>query len=342
MNRPNKQRNRGGRHSKAVAAWLVTTACALALGTGASAQELPAGLSGTLSPDIYLTQNMPGHAPLYPAGGPFIYRDTEMTLVAFATDEAKAAALIPEELQLVSIPQLPGQASAMLVFANYRENDQIGPYMEAIVNIPVIYEGQLYLYVPFIYVDTDAAMAAGREYGGYPKKLANIQMRSYGALKLATMSRSTMQEKAADPNFSEIASASMSMGGQLFSIPLPADAMPQLPFPYNLILPMPAATGAPQDYVLTTMGLRRIPGVGPGEGGSDDAVIAELVSSPWKVSEGEVFAANDISIAFNPSDEDPIAQMLPINSIIGGAILHAETMVTSPSEDWKVVVDLLK
>jgi Acetoacetate decarboxylase (ADC) len=294
-----------------------------------------------LSPDVYLHQNMPGQSPLYPSGVPYTYRDTEMTIVAFTTDEDKAAALIPKELQLIKIPQLPGQSSAMAIFAKYRENDQIGPYMEMIVNIPVLYKGQLYLYVPYIYVDTDAAMAAGREYGGYPKKIANIQMRSYGALRLSTMSRSSMQEKSADPNFSDIASSSMKKGGQLFSIPLAADKSPQLPFPYNLILPMPAPTGAPQDYVLTTMGLRRIAGVGAGAGGADDSVIAQLITSPWKVSQGAVYAASDISLEFTPSKEDPIAQMVPVNSVLAGVVLRADVMTTAPAE-WRIATDLKK
>lgn len=36
------------------------------------------------------------------------------------------------------------------------------------------------MYVPFIYVDSDAAMASGREVGGYPKKIANIGMEQFG------------------------------------------------------------------------------------------------------------------------------------------------------------------
>jgi hypothetical protein len=342
MNEVKEHRNRSGRHTRSAASWLVAVACALSICTSAFSQEIPAGASGTLSPDVYLKQGMPGQSSLYPTGTPYTYRDTEMTLVAFATDEDKAAALIPKELQLVKIPQLPGQASAMAIFAKYRENDQIGPYMEVIVNIPVLYKGQLYLYVPFIYVDTDAAMAAGREAGGYPKKIANIQMRNYGALRLSTMSRGSMQEKSADPNFSDIASSSMKKGGQLFSIPLAADKSPQLPFPYNLILPIPAPTGAPQDYVLTTMGLRRIQGVGPGANGSDNAVIAQLVTSPWKVKQGAIYAASEVSLEFTPSKEDPIAQMLPVNSVLAGVVLRADVMTTTPSEDWKIAVDLKK
>jgi acetoacetate decarboxylase len=71
--------------------------------------------------------------------------------------------------------------------------------MEVIVSLPVLYKGQLFLYVPYVYVDTDSAMLAGREFGGYPKKFAHIEMRHFGSLLLGTMSRGSMQEKSADP-----------------------------------------------------------------------------------------------------------------------------------------------
>jgi hypothetical protein len=283
---------------------------------------------------------MPGQAPLYPTEE-YTYRDTEMSLVAFTTDEDKAAALIPKELQLVKIPQLPGQASAVAVFAKYRGNDQVGPYMEVIIDLPVLYKGQLYLYVPYIYVDTDAAMAAGREFGGYPKKLANIQMRHYGSLWLGTMSRGTAQQKSADPNFSDIVSVSMKKAGRLFAVPLSGDKSPELPFPYNEILPMPPPTGQAQSYVLPTMGLRRIQGVGTGPNGSANAVIAQLVTTPWRVSQGAFYTANEVSLEFYPSKEDPIAQMLPINSVLAGVIMRADVMTTNPDE-WAIAADLLK
>ena len=34
--------------------------------------------------------------------------------------------------------------------------------------------------MPFIYVNTDAAMASGREIGRYPKKIANIGLEQFG------------------------------------------------------------------------------------------------------------------------------------------------------------------
>jgi acetoacetate decarboxylase len=54
--------------------------------------------------------------------------------------------------------------------------------MEVIVSISVLHKGQPYAYITAIYVDNDAALLAGRELGGYPKKMAQITMRNYGNL----------------------------------------------------------------------------------------------------------------------------------------------------------------
>jgi hypothetical protein len=259
--------------------------------------------------------------------------------VTFATDADKAAALIPQELELINIPMMPGQSAANLVFAKYRECD-LGPYMEVIVSIPVLHEGQPYLYIPAIYVDNDAALIAGRELGGYPKKMAQITMRNYGNLFLSQMSRGSMQEKTADPNFSDLASSNVTKGDKLLSVPLAADTSAQLPSPYDLLLPQPPPTGEPQDYVLTTMALRRFPGIGAGPNGVAGADVLQLVGTPWRVKKGEIYAADAATVEFYPSEEDPIAELLPCNTVLGAWILRGD-MDTNP-EEWMLIEDLKK
>ena len=226
------------------------------------------GLKGTLSPEEYTTKTPPHWGETYPmiAG----YGNIDYVCVAFATDADKEAALIPKELQLIKIPGLPGQCAVNLVFAKYREC-ALGPYMEVIVSFPVLHKGQGFGFITGIYVDNDAALLAGRELGGYPKKMAQITMRNYGNLFLSHMSRGSIQKKTADPNFSDLASSSVTKGGKLFSVPLPAEQTVELPSPYNLLLPLPPATGKPQDLVLKTMALRRFPGIGPGPNGAAGA-----------------------------------------------------------------------
>ena len=296
------------------------------------------GLKGTLSAEEYTTKPVPSWGPTYP-GMAAAYRNMDYVCVAFATDPDKAAALIPKQLELINIPALGGQAAANLVFAKYRECD-LGPYMEVIVSIPVLHKGQIYAYVPAIYVDNDAALLAGREIGGYPKKLAQITMRNYGNLFLSHMARGAIQKKTDDPNFTDLASSSVTKGGKLLSVPLPADKTIELPPPYNLLLPLPPPTGEPQDYVITTMALRRFPGIGPGPNGAAGAEVLQLVGTPWHVTKAEIYAADAASMEFFPSEEDPIGQLLPVNSVLGAFILRGD--MHTKADEWTLAEDLKK
>jgi len=279
---------------------------------------------------------MPWWMPVTPESTAYQYRNIDMVAVAFATDQDKVARLVPEELDLIAIPGMPGQSSASLIFAKYRENDQTGPYMEAIVAIPVLHKGIPYLYVAAIYVDSDAAMIAGREFGGYPKKLANINVYNYGSLFLSNMTRGSMQEKTANPVFYDIASSKVTRGGRLFSVPLPAEDIKPLPFPFNMLLPMPEANGKPQPYVLPTIGLRTIPGVGKNSG---KAQVQQLIGTPWIITRATVWEGLDASIDLIPNKEDPLADNLPVNMILGAFILrgdmHTDPKVWPLLEDYK-------
>jgi len=306
--------------------------------SGESKSTVQPGLKGTLSPREYATKVVPSWGETYHQTMA-AYADMDYVSIVFATDADKAAALIPKEVQLLTIPGMPGQSAASLVFAKYRECE-LGPYMEVIISIPVLHKGQVYSYVPAIYVDNDAALLAGRELGGYPKKMAHITMRNYGNLFLSHMSRGSMQEKTADPNFSDVASSSVTKGGKLFSVPLPADKTVQLPFPYSLLLPMPPATGKPQNYTLPTMGLRRFPGIGPGPNGAAGAEVLQLVGTPWHVTKAEIYAGDAASMELYPSKEDPIGELLPFNSVLGAYILRGD--MYTKADEWVLVEDLKK
>jgi hypothetical protein len=296
------------------------------------------GLKGTLSPEEYTTKTTPHWGETY-LSAMASYRDIDYVSIAFATDADKAAALLPKELELIKIPGVPGQAAANLVFAKYRECD-LGPYMEVIVSIAVLHKGQPYGFITAIYVDNDAALLAGRELGGYPKKMAQITMRNYGNLFLSHMSRGSIQKKTADPNFSDLASSNVTKGSKLFSVPLPADQTVQLPSPYNLLLPLPPATGKPQDYVLPTMALRRVPGIGPGPNGAAGAEVLQLVGTPWHVTKAEIYAGDAAGMELYPSQEDPIGQLLPCNAVLGAYILRGD--MYTKADEWVLIEDLKK
>jgi hypothetical protein len=320
-------------------------ALAFAACSSASAQELikpiPPGIEGTVTQEQLESAPMPWWSPLYPNPGKDVnvadYKNFEMVVISYATDADKAAALVPKGLHIVDIPSLPGQAPVSITWAKYPHVSTIGPYLEVIVSIPVVVDKLPYLYVAAIYVDSDSGMAAGREIGGYPKKIAHIEANNYGDLFLDSISRHDKTKKTAAPEFSVLASASVRKGGRLVSVPLPAENIKPLPFPYSDILPLPKANGEPQKLTLLTMGQKMIPGVGDK---ADKPEVLQLVATPWVMYEGEIYEGLDASLDLINQPEDPIAKALPVNAVLGSYIIRGS--MTTRVDQWFVVKDYLK
>ena len=76
--------------------------------------------------------------------------------------------MVPDVVELSDPP------TAGLVFASYPSSN-LGPYDEVVLYLDVMFKGRPFQFAAFLYVTTDAAMAAGREMGGYPKKIARIE-----------------------------------------------------------------------------------------------------------------------------------------------------------------------
>jgi len=307
------------------------------MATVQTAVSVEAGLRGSLPPEEYTTKVSPHWGPTYPAAEG-AYQDMDYVCITFLTDADKAAALIPKELQLLKLP-VPGQSAANLVFAKYRECS-LGPYMEVIISIPVLHNGNVYGFITGIYVDNDAALLAGRELGGYPKKMARITMRNYGNLFLSQMSRGSIMRKTEDPNFGDLASSSVSKGARLFSVPLPPDRTPQLPPPFDALLPLPAPTGKPQDYVIPTAALRRVPGIGAGPNGAAGAEVLQIVGTPWHITRADFYVGDAAGMEMYPSKEDPIGELLPFNGVLGAFIIRGD--MYTKSEEWMLLEDLKK
>ena len=83
--------------------------------------------------------------------------------------DPSAASLLPEQAELADPP------TAGLVFATYPESS-LGPYSEVVLFLNAVYKGKNVKYGAYLYVTTDVAMAAGREMGGFPKKIAAIEI----------------------------------------------------------------------------------------------------------------------------------------------------------------------
>jgi hypothetical protein len=86
-----------------------------------STQEFPAGKAGKLTAKELGSASMPQWAPHWHPPTAVEFPDgrshfdkMDVVCVVYATDEDNAAALIPEELQLVGLPDLPGQAMVQI------------------------------------------------------------------------------------------------------------------------------------------------------------------------------------------------------------------------------------
>ena len=110
--------------------------------------------------------SMPPYAPLFPKP-PYTYKNATLMIFKYVTNES-AARMVPEMVDLAEPP------TAGLVFASYPSSN-LGPYDEVVLFLDVFFKGRPFQFAAFLYVTTDAAMAAGREMGGYPKKIARIE-----------------------------------------------------------------------------------------------------------------------------------------------------------------------
>jgi acetoacetate decarboxylase len=120
---------------------------------------------GSLKPG-QLGFSMPAYAPLFPKP-PYFYKNASLMIFKYVTSDS-AARMVPDSVELADPP------TAGLVFASYPASN-LGPYDEVVLYLDVTFNGRPLQFAAFLYVTTDAAMAAGREMGGYPKKIARIE-----------------------------------------------------------------------------------------------------------------------------------------------------------------------
>ena len=135
---------------------------------------------GTLTPERF-GYSMPVDAPLYPAP-PLRFQDAQFVVLTYETDADAAAAVLPAGLTL------PLPAVATVTMAHY-PSSSVGTYTEAIQQIQCAWEGQRRSYVSKILLDNDAAIAAGREIYGFPKKHAFVELKRAGGEFTGTLER---------------------------------------------------------------------------------------------------------------------------------------------------------
>jgi acetoacetate decarboxylase len=121
---------------------------------------------------IQNANNVPVHTPLF--SDPFVpyHCPDNKTLSVYCKGDASALAghLAPTPFELVS--------DIFLVYiSDFTNCDKVG-FMDAGIMLSVRYKGRIGGYVLYEYENDDGAMAAGRELWGYPKKFADIELRS--------------------------------------------------------------------------------------------------------------------------------------------------------------------
>lgn len=105
------------------------------------------------------------------APGDWIYRDAHYLVADFELDPRIARTLVPWPLRLAS----PARAQ---VFTAYFPHTTFGSvYREAGILLEVVHRGTRAVYSPWMLVDDDVALIAGRELLGYPKKLGDFDWR---------------------------------------------------------------------------------------------------------------------------------------------------------------------
>ncbi len=234
------------------------------------------------------------------ADGRFWWRDIDLISMYYLTPEAAEAAVLPSEFNLIPIP-LEGLAVAGLTFAKYC-GGTLEPYNEVYLEVPCLYKGQPYSYIPAMYVTTDQAMAGGRELLGFPKKLATIEMDALGTQFTGRLSRQG----------AHLASISFNQGKMLFSVPLPAQEQVVLPPPFDLMVVLPEPTGSPQGVSAHLLGTRFIP----------QGLAPQHLDSLWKWEQGTVWAGEG-SIEYAPSDTEPLAQF-PVMGVIASLLFRGD------------------
>lgn len=116
----------------------------------------------------------PLSSPLYPPP-PYHYENARLFLSLFYPSEDSVQTLLPK-------PLMPSQLPLMALLVAEQPCKETGTFMEAGILVQCMFdnresgEEEVGVYFAQNFVDSDIALAAGREIWGYPRKLANISL----------------------------------------------------------------------------------------------------------------------------------------------------------------------
>ena len=142
----------------------------------------------------------PFGAPLVPPL-PIRLRRTEILTIVHRTDRDAADRLIPAPLEL---------AGDLCVVHVYRMHDAewFGVYCESAWQLPVrMPDGMPAVYSPFLVLESDGAVAAGREAYGQPKKAGQVSLQPDGDLLVGRVARNGIEIATATMCWKQTASS---------------------------------------------------------------------------------------------------------------------------------------
>jgi acetoacetate decarboxylase len=132
------------------------------------------------------THSIPFDNPLHgPPPGRF--RDGEVLVIQYRTDLDAVSALVPE-------PLVATGDTVMVQVARWGDVPGMGrDTHEVNIMVPVRYDGPsgpvTGAYSPYFFVDSDRAMAGGREFHGQPKRMAEVALETRGDLIVGSLRR---------------------------------------------------------------------------------------------------------------------------------------------------------
>lgn len=129
--------------------------------------------------------SMPVIAPSYDRP-PYLYRGGRVLLCVYRTRRQILDQLVPS-------PLIASDENVVYAWVNNFPTINLGTYNEAIVSIPMELNGRKGQYIAYIYLDSDAAIAAGREIWGFPKKMSRVCFSSQGELLTGSVERAGIE-----------------------------------------------------------------------------------------------------------------------------------------------------
>jgi len=208
---------------------------------------------------------------------PVYYKVSTILTYSYLTDPAAAAAVLPAQLKLTDPP------TVRMIFATYGWSS-IGFYNEVAQSLVCTYKNTVYTYPVRLHVTSDRAMAAGREIGGFPKKIGRIEFDS-GAEYLSYLD---------SPAGLRVCSGVMLPGKKLKDTDREVDALKYISL---RIMPNPTDPENPS--------------------------ICELLESVWRLGPGEMWSGVGSVHLNGTSDLDPYHK-LPVVKLLNSAIYRGD------------------